>query len=66
MNALPSSSILTYDKKHLAFLTGLESDLNQIEVIDMVDGSDTIRVKMVFTAVAGYVRESEISLYKVL
>lgn len=66
LNALPSSSILTYDKKHLAFLTGLESDLNQIEVIDMVDGSDTIRVKMVFTAVAGYVRESEISLYKVV
>jgi len=53
---LPSSSILAYRVKNVAFLTGLEADLNNVTVKDMdeSDLSGNIRTKMVFNAGVGY------------
>lgn len=58
--------MVLYPAGMVNFLTGLESDLQEIVIKDMdeSDLSGTIRVKMVFTAGVGYVDGSDIVLYK--
>ena len=53
---LPSNTILAYRVKNVAFLTGLEADLNNVSVKDMdeSDLSGNIRTKIVFSAGVGY------------
>lgn len=62
LSGLPANSILIYRVKNLAFLTGLEADLNSVDIKDMdeVDLSGNIRTKMVFSAGVGYSFGSEI------
>lgn len=63
---LPSNTILAYRRKNLGFLTGLESDLNNVSVKDMdeSDLSGNIRTKIVFTAGVGYSFGNEVVYYK--
>ena len=53
---LPANTILAYRVKNVAFLTGLEADLNNVSVKDMdeSDLSGNIRTKIVFSAGVGY------------
>lgn len=66
INGLPSNTMVLYPAKNVAFLTGLESDLQEVKIKDMdeTDLTGTIRVKMVFTAGVGYADGSDIVLYK--
>jgi len=59
---LPANAILAYRRKNIAFLTGLEADLNNVSVKDMdeSDLSGNIRTKIVFSAGVGYSFGSEI------
>jgi hypothetical protein len=59
---LPSNVVVAYRVKNVAFLTGLEADLNEVRVIDLdaADGSGLLRTKMVFNAGVGYSFGSEI------
>ena len=53
---LPSNTILAYRTKNLGFLTGLDADINKVDVLDM-DASDlsgNIRTRIVFSAGVGY------------
>lgn len=65
LNGLPANSMLTYDKNNLVFLTGLESDLNEVRIKDMdeTDLSGNIRVKAVFIAGASYINADEVTVY---
>jgi hypothetical protein len=62
LGGLPANSILVYRVKNLGFLTGLESDLNSVQIKDMDDSdlSGNIRTKVVFNAGVGYSFGSEI------
>jgi hypothetical protein len=62
IGGLPANSILAYRVKNLGFLTGLESDLNSVQIKDMDDSdlSGNIRTKVVFNAGVGYSFGSEI------
>jgi len=64
---LPSNTILAYRTKNVAFLTGLEADMNNVSIKDMdeSDLSGNLRTKIVFTAGVGYSFGSEIVLSKV-
>lgn len=66
INGLPANTMVLYPSANVGFLTGLESDLQEIMIKDMdeTDLSGNIRVKMVFTAGVGYVDASDIVLYK--
>jgi hypothetical protein len=63
---LPANTILAYRVTNVAFLTGLEADMNEVRVIDMdaYDGSDYLRTKVVFNAGVGYSFGSEIVYYR--
>jgi hypothetical protein len=52
-------------KSNLFFGTGLLSDQNEVQLIDMspIDGSQNVRVVMRFTATVNYGIGSEIVLY---
>lgn len=65
LNGLPANSMLTYVKDQMVFLTGLESDLNEIRILDMdeQDLSGNIRVKAVYLAGASYVDGANITWY---
>lgn len=65
LNGLPANSMLTYVKDQMVFLTGLESDLNEIRILDMDehDLSGNIRVKAVYLAGASYVDGANITWY---
>lgn len=67
LNGLPANSMLTYVKDQMVFLTGLESDLNEIRILDMDehDLSGNIRVKAVYLAGASYVDGANITWYSV-
>ena len=67
LNGLPANSMLTYVKDQMVFLTGLESDLNEIRIKDMdeTDLSGNIRVKAVYLAGASYVDGANITWYSV-
>jgi hypothetical protein len=62
LGGLPANSILVYRVKNLGFLTGLESDLNSVQIKDMDDSdlSGNIRTKVVFNAGVGYSFGAEI------
>lgn len=53
---LPANTILAYRVKNIGFLTGLEADLNRVDVLDMdtTDLSGNIRTRIVFSAGVGY------------
>lgn len=63
---LPADTMVAYRVKNLAFLTGLEADLNEVRVIDLdaTDGSGLLRTKMVFNAGVGYSFGDQIIYYK--
>jgi hypothetical protein len=57
--------MMAAQKSNLYFGTGLLSDQNEVQLIDMspIDGSQNVRVVMRFTAVVQYGIGSEIVLY---
>jgi hypothetical protein len=63
---LPANTILAYRVKNVAFLTGLEADLNNVSVKDMdeSDLSGNIRTKIVFSAGVGYSFGNQIVYYR--
>lgn len=63
---LPANTMVLYNRANVSFLTGLESDLQEVRILDMDehDLSGTIRVAMVFTAGVGYAYGADIVLYK--
>jgi hypothetical protein len=66
IGGLPNNTILAYRVKNVGFVTGLESDMNNVSVKDMdeSDLSGNIRTKIVFTAGVGYSFGAEIVLYR--
>lgn len=61
IGGLPSDTILAYRVKNVAFLTGLESDMNEVRISDDAERLDgNVRTKMTFTAGVGYSYGSEI------
>lgn len=68
LNGLPANSILTYVKDQVVFLTGLESDFNELRILDMTehDLSDNIRIKAQYLAGASYVDGENITYYNVV
>lgn len=66
INGLPANTMVLYPSLNVSFLTGLESDTQEVRIKDMdeSDLSGTIRVAMVFTAGVGYADGSDIVLYK--
>lgn len=65
IGGLPANRAAVYRVKNVAMLTGLESDLNLVRVLDMdeTDLSGNLRTKVVFTAGIGYSFGSEIVFY---
>lgn len=65
IGGLPADTAAAYRVKNVAFLTGLEADMNQVNVVDMdaTDLSGNLRTKMVFTGGVGYSFGSEIVFY---
>lgn len=65
INGLPANTMVLYPSNNVSFLTGLESDLQEVRILDMDehDLSGTIRIAMVFTAGVGYADGSDIVLY---
>jgi hypothetical protein len=65
IGAIAGDQILIYRVKNLGFLTGLESDLNQVNVKDMdeSDLSGTIRTKVVLEMGVGFSFASQIVWY---
>lgn len=59
---LPANTILAYRTTNVAFLTGLESDINEVRVLDddFYNGTDLVKTKVVFNAGVGYSFGSEI------
>lgn len=64
-NGMAANTALLAQKSNLYFATGLLSDLNEVQVIDMspIDGSQNCRVVMRFTADAKYGFASDIVTY---
>lgn len=62
IGGLPANTILIYRVKNLGFVTGLQSDMNDIKIIDSdaTTGDGQIRTKAVFSAGVGYSFGSEI------
>lgn len=67
LSGLPADTMVAYRVKNIGFLTGLESDLNQVRVIDMdeTDLSGNLRTKVVLEIGVGYSFGEEIVLYTV-
>lgn len=65
LSGLPSNTMLAYRVKNLGFLTGLESDFNEVSVVDMdeTDLSGNLRTKVVVEIGVGYSFGEEIVLY---
>lgn len=62
---LPANTIVAYEKKNVAFLTGLISDLNEVQVSDDQERLDgNIRTKVTFTAGVGYTDGARIVYYR--
>jgi len=64
-NGMTNDFAIAAQKSNLYFGTGLLSDLNEVQVIDLadIDGSQNVRVVMRFTAAVQYGVGSEIVLY---
>jgi hypothetical protein len=67
IKGLPSSTMVVYRRKNLGYLTGLESNSNEVKVVDMddTDMSGNIRTKIVFNAGVGYSFGNEIVFSKI-
>ena len=65
-NGLSSGSMIAAEKENLFFGTGLQSDMNEVKVIDLadIDGSQNVRVVMRFSAGVNYAIGSEVVLYQ--
>lgn len=65
IDGLPANTSAVYRRKNVAFLTGLESDYNNVRIVDRdateLDGN--VRTQVKFTAGVGFSRGSEIVLY---
>jgi hypothetical protein len=68
VGGLPTNTMLAYRVKNVGFLTGLESDLNDVRVIDTdaTLGDGNVRTKMVFEMGVGYSFGAEIVYYRVI
>jgi hypothetical protein len=64
-NGMADDYVMAAQKSNLYFGTGLLSDQNEVQVIDMaaIDGSQNVRVVMRFTAAVQYGIGSEVVLY---
>ena len=63
--SLPAKTILVYRVKNVGFLTGLQSDSNEVLLSDDQDRLDgNIRTKVVFTGGVGFTYGPEIVAYK--
>jgi hypothetical protein len=64
-NGLASNTAIAAEKSNLFFGTGLLSDQNEVQVIDMapIDGSQNVRVVMRFTAAVQYGIVEDIVVY---
>ena len=64
-NGLADNTAMAAEKSNLFFGTGLLSDHNEVQVIDMgpIDGSQNVRVVMRFTSGVQYGIGSDIVLY---
>ena len=65
IGGLPANNIVAYRVKNLGFLTGIESDMNEVRISDdetRLDGN--VRTKITFTAGVGYSFGSEIVYYR--
>ena len=64
-NGMTNDFAIAAQKSNLYFGTGLLSDLNEVQVIDLadIDGSQNVRVVMRFTAAVQYGVGAEIVLY---
>lgn len=67
LDNLPANTMLAFVLGNLKFITGLESDFNEIRVKDMdeSDLSGTIRIKVVLSGIATYVDGSELVVYRI-
>jgi hypothetical protein len=67
VKGLPAATMLVYRRKNVCFLTGLESDMNEVKVVDLdeSDLSGKIRTKIQFTAGVGYSFGGEIVYSKI-
>ena len=63
-NGLASGTILAGEKENLMFGTSLQSDMNEVRILDLsdIDGSQNVRVVMRFSATVNYAIGSEIVL----
>ena len=62
--SLPAKTILVYRVRNIGFLTGLQSDVNEVLLSDDQDRLDgNIRTKVVFTGGVGYTYGPEIVAY---
>ena len=63
-NGLNSGQMIAAEKDNLFFGTGLQSDMNEVKLIDLadIDGSQNVRVVMRFSAAVNYAIGSEIVL----
>ena len=66
-NGLNSGQMIAAEKENLFFGTSLQSDMNEVKLIDLadVDGSQNVRVIMRFSAAVNYAIGSEIVLSQV-
>lgn len=66
-NGLNSGQIIAAEKDNLFFGTGLQSDMNEVKLIDLadIDGSQNVRVVMRFSAGVNFAIGSEIVLAQV-
>ena len=66
VNGLPDNTIVIFEKKNVVFATGLQSDFNQIAVVDEDEIgllSGQVRMKMVYGAAVGYYNSDDIVWY---
>jgi hypothetical protein len=65
INGLNADTMVTYPSSNVFFLTGLQSDLNEVKIKDMddTDLSGTIRVAMVFTAGVAAADDADVVVY---
>lgn len=63
-NGLQSGQILAAEKENLMFGTSLQSDMNEVRILDLadIDGSQNARVIMRFSATVNYAIGSEVVL----
>lgn len=66
IKGLPANNMVAYEIPNVGFLTGLESDLNNVRIFDTdaTLGDGRIRTEMVFTAGVGYAFGGEIVYYR--